>query len=463
MTFYERVVDLIEAKEMEKLKDYVNQMDLDKVINLLMELENGQKVIAFRLLSKDFAIEVFEKLDRITQDKLVENFAENELMEIVGGLEYDDRARLLDELPAKVTKRILNHFQESERKIVDDLLGYAPETAGRLMNPEYISLKKNLTVEEAMAKLKKLEISSDTANTIYITDSERKLEGAIALRVLVMADSDKKLDSLMYGGVPHVYTFTDQEEAARLLKQQDLLAVPVVDKEKRLVGVLTFDDAMDILEEEATEDIFDKAGFSSFGDKEADRSKTLIAGSILDVWKVRLPFLLITLAGGVAAGFIIEGFEESLEAITALAFFIPVIMDMGGNVGTQSSTIFARAFVLGQINVKRFFHHLFREIRVGFSIGAILGVATGLIALAWQGEPALGLVVGLSLIITLTLASTLGFVIPYALIKMGFDQAAGSDPIITTTKDITGLLIYFYLASVFLTHLMQDINDIILI
>ncbi|MCK8827624.1 magnesium transporter [Natroniella acetigena] len=454
MEIRERVESLIKKKEMDVLKKEVNEVHVADLLNLMKELKREEQVIVFRLLNKDLAIEVFEKLDPNFQRELISAFAENEVIEIIENLDFDDRARLLDELPAKVAKRILNKFNKEEREMIADLLGYAPETAGRIMNPEYISLKKDLTVEEAMDSLRKNNISRDTAYTIYITDQERRLEGAISLRVLVMADKEKNIEDIMYDNPVSVNTYTDQEEVAKLLQQQDLAAVPVVDRENRLVGLVTFDDAMDVLEEETTEDILDKAGFSDLGQKESDRSQVLVSGSLLEVLKVRLPYLILTLIGGILAGTIIEGYEDSLEAITALAFFIPVIMDMGGNVGTQSSTIFARALVIGQINVKKFASHWLREIKIGITMGVLLGTLAGFIATVWQGNPMLGVVVGISLASTLTLATALGFLVPYMLVKLGFDQAAGSDPIITTAKDITGLLIYFFLASQLLGHML---------
>ena len=319
------------------------------------------------------------------------------------------------------------------------------------MTPEFISFKKGITVKEALEQFRKdKEMDTETVYTLYITDQGRRLKGVISLRVLVMADPEEKIEHIMYDNPVSVSTFTDQEEVARLLQQQDLMAVPVVDRENRLVGIVTFDDAMDVISQENSEDILNMAGLSRPERIEANRSRTLISGSLLDVWKIRLPYLFIALVGGLLAGGVIESFEASLEAITALAFFIPVVMDMGGNVGTQSATIFARALVLGQINVRHFLHHLLREMGIGLSIGVLLGMITGIIAGIWQQFPELGVVVGLSLSLTVIVASTLGFLIPFILYKLGLDQAAGSNPIITTLKDITGLFIYFYLVDLFL-------------
>jgi len=360
---------------------------------------------------------------------------------------------LLDEIPAKVAKRLMNVLDDQEREMTAELLGYKPETAGRIMNPDYISLKKGQSVAEGLKNIRQKGMEKETIYNIYVIDQGRKLQGVVTLRTLVMADPEDKIDHIMYDHPVSVSTFTDQEEVARLLQQQDLTAVPVVDREKRLVGIVTFDDAMDVISEETTEDIYNKAGLTGLGEIEADRSRVLISGSLFDVWKVRLPYLVIALVGGLLAGGVIEGFEESLTQITALAFFIPVVMDMGGNVGTQSSTIFNRALVLEQINLRHFFKQFLREMGIGLSMGIILGIAAGIISAVWQ-FPELGLVVGTALALTVTIAAALGFLIPFILHKMGLDQAAGSDPLITTIKDITGLFIYFFLVAQFLGYLL---------
>lgn len=249
-------------------------------------------------------------------------------------------------------------------------------------------------------------------------------------------------------------THEDQEIVARKIQDHNLLAIPVVDSEKRLVGIVTVDDAIDILQEEETEDVFIKAGLNEIHSRETTRSYHLIKGTLRKVLGVRLPYLLITLLGGMLAGTIIGAFEETLESILALAFFIPVIMDMGGNVGTQSSTIFARGLVLGHIDLTHFKGQILREAKVGATMGLLLGIGAGLFGWLWQDFFELGLVVGISIFITITIATIIGFGVPYALTKLGYDQAAGADPIITTLKDVSGLVINFSMASLLLGHLI---------
>ncbi len=456
--FAEQVRAYLQDKEMDKLKELLNQQELHQLLELFFEFEGtdnlDEMLVLFRLLNKDLSLAVFEQLSVDLQEKLIYSFTDEKSIELVLGMEPDDRARLMDELPAKVAKKLLNKLTPEERGKTSILLGYAPRTAGRIMTPEYVSLKAEMTAEEALEKIRRERKSAETVYVLYVTDANRKLLGVLSLGELVSAAKSARIGDIMTETIAKVDTDTDQEDVARLLQDRDLLAVPVVDRENRLVGIVTVDDAIDVLEEETTDDIFDKVGLTNLTSQETGRSQRLVTGSTWEVWKVRIPFLIITLIGGMLAGAVIDAYEETLEAVAAVAIFIPVIMDMGGNVGTQSSTIFTRAFVLGHINVKRFGSHFLREVKIGFSMGVIMGIAAGIIATLWQQDPNFGLAVGVSLALTMTIATSMGFLVPFVLVRMGFDQAAGSDPFITTIKDVTGLFIYFTSVSIFLGHLL---------
>jgi magnesium transporter len=320
------------------------------------------------------------------------------------------------------------------------------------MTTEYISLTRDITVEQAVERVRKLAKEKETIYTLFVTDSSKKLEGVLSFKELLLADAAALIEDVMNKAVIKVSTDTGQQEAARTMQELDLLAVPVVDKEYRLVGIVTIDDAMDILEDEAADYIYEQAGIVA--GKEASRSEVLIRGNLWAIWRVRLPFLFITIIGGMLAAMIMGGFEEVLESIAAVAFFIPLIMDMGGTIGTQSSTVFARGVALGHIDIKAFFRPFIKEVGTGLSIGAISGVISGIVAAILQGMPMLGLAVGIAVATTMTLAALLGFLVPYLLIRLNVDQAAGSAPIITSIKDISGLLVYFAVVSILLGHLM---------
>ncbi|MCL2827247.1 MAG: magnesium transporter [Oscillospiraceae bacterium] len=455
----ETILSLMENRDIEALKAALCCAEDMEILHAFHDLSPEEQIIVFRLLTKDSALSIFEELDTDEQQNLLRSFTAEKTIEFVNELAPDDRVKLLDELPATVAKKLLASLSPEERKITNLLMGYEPETAGRIMTTEYISLKKEMTVEQALERVRRQAKDKETIYTLYITSASRKLEGVLTLKELLIADGGSKIEDIMSKQVINASTDTDQEKVAHLIQELDLLALPIVDKENRLVGIVTIDDAVDILEEEVTEDIFDQAGLADITKSETSRSEVLISGGLWAIWKVRLPFLVITLGAGMLAAFLIAGFEEALESVLAVAFFIPLIMDMGGNVGTQSSTVFARGVVLGHIHIKQFFKHFVKEIGVGFSLGVLVGLASGALAAAlnvllWDGSPMLGVAVGLALVVTMTLASLLGFLVPYMLIKFKVDQAAGSAPIITSIKDIAGLLIYFAFVSIFLGNLL---------
>lgn len=458
----EIILNHIKENDMENLKKMLGTAEEMEILYAFHNLDSNQQVIVFQLLSKNHALRVFEELDTDIQQNLLHSFTDDGIIEFINELAPDDRVRLLDELPATKAKKLINALSPKERQSTDVLMSYAPQTAGRIMTTEYVSLQKNLTVEEAIEKISEQAEEKETVYTLFVTDENNKIEGVLTLKGLLIArgvtgatigktDGKTLIGEIMSKNAISVSTNTDQEDVARILQELDLLAIPVIDSEQKLVGIVTIDDAVDILEEEVTEDIYDYVGLVDIKDSEADRSEILIKGSLWKIWRVRLPFLAITLAAAMFAGMLIEGVEDILESMVAVAFFIPLIMDMGGNVGTQSSTVFARGVVLGHIDVKRFLKHFVKEIGVGFSMGTLVGLIAGVIVSLWQGLPLLGLAVGLSLLATMTLAALLGFLVPFVLIRFNVDQAAGSAPIITSVKDIAGLIIYFMFVSMFLT------------
>jgi len=454
---YDSIMEYLNRKDINGLKQILNDANEVDVLDSIQKLSAKDQGIVYRLLSKDRALDVFEQLDTDDQQNLLRSLTDEMAIELVNELAPDDRVKLLDELPATVAKKMLSALTPNEREMTNLLMGYEVQTAGRIMTPEFVHLHKGITAAEALEKVKIDAVEKETIYTIYITDEKKKLEGVISLRDLLIAKPDVLVESIMETIATSVSTGTDQEEVARLLQKMDWLAIPVVDKESRLVGIVTIDDAIDVLEDEATEDILTSGGI--FASKEANRSETLINGNLWAIWKVRLPFLFITIIAGMLAAVVIEGFEEVLESVVAVAFFIPLIMDMGGNVGTQSSTVFARGVVLGHINMKNFFRHFIKEVGVGLSLGLVSGIISGIIAstmsaIFWESIPMLGVAVGLAVAATMTLAALLGFLVPFVLVKLNIDQAAGSAPIITSIKDISGLLIYFAFVAMFLGYLI---------
>ncbi|WP_298983861.1 magnesium transporter [Caldilinea sp.] len=443
---------LLNNGELNTIKEQQASWSVYEVIKLMQELPSAQRILLFRLLDKDRAIDVFERLDTTQQTDLVQAMADPEAVQLFEKLDPDLRVHLFDELPAKVTKRLLAALSPEARESVNVLLNYPPESVGRIMNPRYLAVRSHNTVREALAVLRSSNLEDDELRVIFVIDEKRYYKGVVSLTRLVRAEPDAKIETLLEGSDVFVRASEKRTVAARLLKQYDLVALPVVDGEGRLVGAVSFDDVIDVLEEEASETMYQMAGIVDVRrQRDIIHSEKLTRGPILYAVSVRIVFLLVTVAGGLVTGGLIDQFEEVLAKILAAAVFIPLVMDMGGNVGTQSTTIFARGLALGHIDLAKFWWHVRREVGIGLVMGLLLGVVTGVIAWQWQGIPngfpQIGIAVGVSICAVVTLATFLGFLLPYTLTKLGFDHAPGADPFITTIKDFTGLALYFSLVN----------------
>ncbi|MFS8857623.1 magnesium transporter [Synechococcus sp. H55.7] len=418
----------------------VQAVDIAEVIG---ELPEAQQALAFRLLPKDLAIRVYEHLDIDLQQALLREFRSHEIQDILDKMSPDDRARLFDELPAKVVAELLPQLSPQEREATALLLGYAPNTAGRIMTPEYISLRENLTAAEALERVRLLARETETIYYLYVTDQERHLTGTLSLRELVMADPAQRLEEVMSREVVFVSTHTDQEEVAQVIQRYDLLAVPVVDAERRLVGIVTVDDVLDIVEQEATEDIYSLGGLQSGEDDYFD----------LSFWQAarkRVVWLLILLLTNTFTSTIIAGQEEVLSQVIALAAFIPLLVDSGGNVGSQSSTVVIRGLSTAAVRLKDGLGVLAREAVVGAMLGIMLSLITIGWAYALQRDLLVAVIVGLSLFGISVLSSVSGAGLPFLFRSFGLDPALMAAPFITTIVDVLGVLIYFYVARLIL-------------
>lgn len=445
----------IKKKEFKKLQVILKDLQRHELKEIFKHLKQDEQVIFFEVLSEDKAVALFKILGTQQQKNLLDALQPPMVQTFLNQLSSDDRVRLFDRLPERRVKSLLGVLTPDNRSETLHLQAYVPETAGRIMTTEFVTLTEDMTQEEALAKVTEEATRKENIYILFIIDEKLKLTGFITLHRLLMMAPTAVINEHMSRQPISVKTSEDQEKVAQKVKELDLLALAVVDDTNKLVGIVTFDDAMEILEEEATEDILNQAGLSDLKDTEEDRSKLLINGKLNKILAVCLPFLLATLLLSMLSGLVIENFEQTLESIAMVAIFIPLIMGMGGNIGTQSSTVFTRGLVLGHIEIENFLEHFFKELRVGLTIGALMGIMAGLMATIWLGFPMLGLAVGLALFATMTVASLLGFLVPFILIKLKIDQAAGSAPIITTIKDLVALLIYFTCISLFLGHLIS--------
>lgn len=413
------------------------------IAEAIEELPEAMQALAFRLLSKAEAIEVYEYLDSSIQQALIEEFKSQEVIDIVDQMSPDDRAKLFDELPAKVVRRLLAQLSPQERQTTALLLGYEAGTAGRIMTPEYISLKEYFTVSQTLERIRSLAPVTETIYYLYVTDAARRLTGILSLRDLVTSQPEQTVGEIMTRDAVFIHTDTDQEEVARLIQRYDFLAVPVVDREERLVGIITVDDVIDIIEQEATKDIYAIGGLQSPGDN-------YFQTNLLTVARRRVVWLLVLLLTNTVTGTIIKSQGDLLSRLSVLAAFIPLLTGTGGNVGAQSSTVVIRGLNTDEIRTLGFVQVIWREALAGLLLGVTLGAIATIWAFFLQGNLSVAIAVGVSLVAISILASVSGSSLPFVFRSAGLDPALMSAPFITTAVDVIGVLIYFHIAHLIL-------------
>ncbi len=431
---------LLEQDNLQGAKALLMPVQPADIADAIEDLPQAMQAIAFRLLAKDEAIEVYEHLDSSVQQALIEEFKSQEVYEIVEQMSPDDRAKLFDELPAKVVRRLLIQMSPQEREMTSMLLGYEPDTAGRIMTPEYVSLKETMTVADAVDYIRGLAEIKETIYYLYSTDAARRLRGILSLRDIVIAQPEQTIGDIMTREVVEVQTDTDQEEVARIIQRYDFLAVPVVDREKRLVGIVTVDDVLDIIEEEATEDIYTLGGVQS-GDGD-DYFQT----NLLTVARRRVLWLLVLLITNTGTSAVINSQQDVLQQVVGLMAFIPLLIGTGGNVGAQSSTVVIRGLNTDRIRSMGPGTVIAREATAGLFLGIMLAAVVTLWAYWLQKDWSIAISVGISLAAISVLASTAGSTLPLLFQKIGLDPALMSAPFITTAVDVLGVFIYFSVA-----------------
>ncbi len=434
---------LLEKGDLQGAKAILESVQPADIASAIDGLPVTMQVLAFRLLSKDEAIAVYEYLDSSVQQLLVEDFKRQDVLDIVDKMAPDDRAKLFDELPAKVVRRLREQLSPEEWQATAVLLGYEAGTAGRLMTPEYIAVKEHYTVSQTLELLRSLARVSEIIYYLYVTDAERHLTGILSLRDLVIASPEKTVGEIMTRDAVFVYTDTKLEEVARTIQRYDFLAVPVADRERRLVGIITVDDAIDILEAETTKDIYALAGVQDSGDN-------YFQTNLFAVARKRVVWLFVLLLTNTVTGTIIKSQEDILNQVVALAAFIPLLVGTGGNVGAQSSTVVIRGLNTEEIRAMGPLQVIFREALAGAILGAMLGAIAAVWAFALQGNWSVSIAVGASLEAIALLASIAGSALPFLFHSFGLDPALMSAPFITTAVDVLGVLIYFNLARLIL-------------
>ncbi len=432
-------VKLLQQRQYKAVRSILDVMNEVDIASLLSEFDDKELALAFRLIPKDKAAEVFANMDSSMQTYLVEMFSEKELKELLDDLYMDDTVDMLEELPANLVNRILDTVSSSDRALINQLLNYPEDSAGSIMTTEYVDIRRNMTVAQAMMHIKETGIHKETIYTCYVTE-RRRLIGIVSAKDLMTTDDDILIKDLMETEIISVKTHTDKEEVAKLFTKYDFLAIPVLDTDGLMVGIVTFDDAMDVMVEEATEDITKMAAINP-------SEKTYFDTSVFTHAKNRIPWLLILMFTSIITGTVITKYENAFAAIPLLVSFIPMLMDTGGNCGSQSSTLIIRGIALSQIRFKDIFRVIFKEFRISLIVGAVLAVTNGVRIMIQYDDLNLALVIALSLIGTVIIAKLIGCMLPLLASKVNLDPAIMASPLITTLVDIFSILIYFNIAT----------------
>ncbi|SNS07572.1 magnesium transporter [Anaerovirgula multivorans] len=438
---YERILELIEEKKFVLLKEELKEMRAADVAEAFDELDKKNSIILFRFLAKDAAADIFSHLSTQQRKDIVSAMHETQLNEIMEELYFDDMIDFLEEMPANFIKRILASASEEERKLINQFLKYPENSAGSLMTIEYVDLKKEMTVKQALEHIKKTGVDKETIYTCYVLNDKRKLEGLVSLRKLVLFDDDLFISEVMTEDFIATKTLDDQEEIASIFKKYDLLTLPVVDKEDRLVGIITIDDIIDVIDQETTED------FQRMAAMEPSEEEYLRSG-IFSLARRRIPWLLLLMVSATFTEGIIGRFEDVLQAVAILAASIPMLMDTAGNAGSQSSTLIIRGIALGEIELEDYLKVFKRELRVSMVVGVVLGSVNFLRMLIFSSAPLnIAITVSVTLVMTVMMAKIIGGTLPIAAKKMKLDPAIMAGPMITTIVDALALIVYFTIAT----------------
>ncbi|MBQ5315343.1 MAG: magnesium transporter [Oscillospiraceae bacterium] len=435
---------LLEEKKYASLRDILTTINPADIALIFAEIQEEKLPLLFRLLPKELAAEAFVEMDEDMQEHLIRGFSDAELKAVVDELYVDDAVDIVEEMPANVVKRVLKQADPELRKMINEILKYPEDSAGSIMTTEYLSLRPQMTVEEAIKRIRRTCVDKETIYTCYVTDQNRTLIGMLSLKDLLVADDDDIVENIMETNVICVETHTDQEEVAQSLSKYNFMALPVVDKETRLVGIVTFDDAIDVIEEETTEDIEMMAAITP-------TDKPYLKTSVFEIWKKRIPWLLLLMISATFTTLIISSFESALAAQLVLTSFIPMIMGTGGNSGSQSSVTIIRGLSLDEIEFSDILRVIWKETRVAILCGLTLAVANFFKLILFEGvEVAISLTISLTLLITVLVAKVIGSSLPMLAKKIGFDPAVMASPLITTMVDALSLLVYFTTATALL-------------
>lgn len=447
----EKILELLKERKFSQIKSILSEENPADLVEYLEAVPKNELLLVFRILPKELAAETFVEMDPDMQMLLISAFSDKELHDMLSELFVDDAVDIIEEMPASVAKRILAQADSQTRREINQILAYPDNSAGSVITTEYVDLKKNLTVASAIKHIKETGPDKETIYTAYVTDSRRKLIGVVTAKDILLASPEQKVEEIMDDNVIFAYTTDDRELVAQMFEKYDFLALPIVDAEKRLVGIVTVDDAIDIIQEEATEDIEKMAAITP-------TDRTYLKTGVFETFKARIPWLLFLMLSATFTGWIITAFESALAVQAALIAFIPMIMNTGGNSGSQSSVTVIRALSLGDVEFADVFKVFWKEFRVSIICGAALSVANYIkiilldnLLLGSDISNMVAIVVSLTILATVVFAKVIGCLLPIGAKKVGLDPTVMASPFITTLVDTVALLIYFTIASAILS------------
>ena len=437
----DEILELLENKQYTNLRQHLAEMNHADIAVIMEELPKEEMLKVFRILPKDMAADVFSYLEVESQQFIITSLSDKEAANIIDNLMADDATDFLEEMPANVVKKLLANANPETRRDINHLLRYPEDSAGSIMTVEYVDLKENLTVSEAIERIRNVGLDSETINICYVLDSQRTLIGTVALRYLLLSQPEERIGDIMHENVISLHTLMDQEEVAHQFQKYDFIAMPVVDNENRLVGIITVDDVVDIMEEEATEDIEKMAAI-------VPSDKPYMKTGVLETYKKRIPWLLLLMISATFTGKIISSFEDALSACVILTAYIPMLMDTGGNAGGQASVTIIRGLSLNEIEFRDMFRIIWKEVRVAVVCGITLGLANfAKLILMDRVSMTVALVICATLVATVFIAKVVGCTLPMFAKKIGWDPAVMASPFITTIVDALSLMIYFQIAT----------------
>ncbi|CAN5602870.1 magnesium transporter [soil metagenome] len=434
-----KIESLIAGHKWKKLQKELQKHHTAVIVDLFQELEPAQEVVIFRLLPRERASQLFRRLDPQHEEALLRNLSRAETIKLLEALKPDERVNLIEEMPDKVTRRLLNMLEPEDRAEAVHLLGYPEDSVGRLMTPDFVAVKAEWTVAQTLAHMRKRAKESETINVVYVVDATWHLLGYAELNKIILAKEDTLISTIMDERITSLSAYDDRERAVTTMNRNKVYVIPVVDSKNALLGIVTFDDVVEVAQEEATEDFHKSSAIAPLDTSYAQ-------ASIARLFQRRIGWLVALVVINLASSGVIAAYEETLASAIALAFFIPLLIDSGGNAGAQSATLMIRAISVGEVRLSNWLRTVSKEMAVGISLAVALGVAGAVVGLI-RGGAIIGLIVGLSMAIIIVITNLLGSVLPFVLMRLKVDPAVASGPLITSVADVMGLLIYFTIAT----------------